>query len=68
MRIASAGATSSFGVNGPYQPGIATTVATNDAGAGIGLGGRDAKIVYTSPAVGGIQLGVELRTGQRRTL
>ena len=56
MRIASAGATTNFGVNGPYWNGVAAAVGTD--GGGYGLGGRADKIVYKSPAVGGIQLGL----------
>ena len=55
MRIGSAGATSSFGVNDPYQPGKATVVKTANSGAGIA--NRDTKIVYMSPSLGGIQVG-----------
>ena len=55
MRIASAGATSSFGLNGPYTGGIAKTAATNGSGAGIGT--RDLKVRYTSPSISGIQVG-----------
>ena len=55
MRIASAGATSSFGLNGPYIGGIAKTTATNGSGAGIGT--RDLKVVYMSPTISGIQVG-----------
>ncbi len=60
MRIASAGATGTFGVNGPYWGGVAedeysATVSTD--GSGYGGHARDTKIVYMSPSVGGIQLG-----------
>ena len=56
MRIASAGATTNFGVNGPYWGGVATTVTTDNPGHG--AANRQTKIVYKSPAVGGLQLGV----------
>jgi hypothetical protein len=52
-RIASAGATGMFGVNGPYQAGIGKAVGTNGVSHG---GTHDDKIVYTSPSVGGITL------------
>ena len=55
MRIASAGATSSFGLNGPYTAGIAKASTTNDSPTDIG--NRAAKIVYMSPVVSGIQIG-----------
>jgi hypothetical protein len=55
MRIASAGATSSFGLNGPYQSGIAKVSSTHDSAAGIA--NRDPKIVYMSPDIGGIKVG-----------
>ena len=50
MKIGSAGATTNFGVNGPYWGGDATFVDTS--------GGRSDTIVYKSPSVGGIQLGL----------
>ena len=50
MKIGSAGATTNFGVNGPYWNGVAATVDTS--------GGRADTIVYKSPSVGGIQLGL----------
>jgi hypothetical protein len=50
MKIGSAGATTNFGVNGPYWGGVAKTVDTS--------GGRADTIVYKSPSVGGIQLGL----------
>ena len=50
MKIGSAGATTNFGVNGPYWGGVAATVDTS--------GGRSDTIVYKSPSVGGIQLGL----------
>ncbi len=50
MKIGSAGATTNFGVNGPYWGGVAATVDTS--------GGRVDTIVYKSPSVGGIQLGL----------
>ena len=56
MRIASAGATSSFGLNAPYTTGDAPTLNTNGSGAGVGT--RDIKIVYMSPSISGIQVGL----------
>ena len=50
MKIGSAGATNNFGVNGPYWGGVASTVDTTS--------GRSDTIVYKSPSVGGIQLGL----------
>ena len=50
MRIASAGATTNFGLNGPYWNGVAAPVDTT--------GSRADRIVYMSPSVGGIQLGL----------
>jgi hypothetical protein len=74
-RIASAGATGTFGLNGPYQGGVAgmaiadggygATVGTNDSGAGIP--NRDAKIIYKSPSVGGIQIGASYAPGGTET-
>ena len=55
MRIASAGATSSFGLNGPYTAGIATPSTTNDSPTGIE--NRAIKVVYMSPDIGGIKVG-----------
>ena len=55
MRIAAPSVTGSFGVNGPWFAGSANTVATNDPLDGAN---RDAKLVYMSPHVGGIQIGL----------
>ena len=57
MRIASAGATSSFGVNGPYTSGDHSNAVGTD-GSAYGGAVRDDKIVYKTPSVGGIQVGV----------
>ena len=57
MRISSAGATSSFGVQGPYYAGAAGGGVGSD-GSGAGMGGRADRIIYMSPSVGGIQLGL----------
>ena len=57
MRISSAGATSSFGVQGPYTAGDAGGGVGSD-GSGAGMGGRADRIIYMSPSVGGIQLGL----------
>ena len=59
-RIASPGATGMFGVNGPYQGGTAETVGTNGSSV---AGSHDSKIVYTSPAVGGITLAASYAPG-----
>ena len=55
-RIAAPGATSSFGVNGPYTAGIAKAVGTD--GSGFGGPVRDDKIVYRTPALGGLSIAV----------
>ena len=55
MRIASAGATSSFGLNGPYTAGIAAPSTTNDSPTDIE--NRATKVVYMSPDIGGIKVG-----------
>jgi hypothetical protein len=55
MRIASAGATSSFGLNGPYTAGSANASTTNNSPTGIE--NRAEKIVYMSPTISGIQVG-----------
>ena len=57
MRISSAGATSSFGVQGPYYAGDAGGGAGSD-GSGAGMGGRADRIIYMSPSLGGIQVGL----------
>lgn len=59
-RIASPGATGMFGVNGPYQAGIAAAVGTNGVSHGAA---RDPKVVYTSPSVGGISLAASYAPG-----
>ena len=57
MRIASAGATSSFGVNGPYTAGdVGKPVGTDGSWEGAAV--RQDKIVYKSPSLGGAQIGV----------
>ena len=63
-RIASAGATGMFGVNGPYQAGIGKAVGTNSVSHGSVF---DEKIVYTSPSVGGITLAASYAPGGTST-
>ncbi len=60
MRISSAGATSSFGVQGPYFTGTAGDFGAGNGsdGSGAGMGGRADRIIYMSPSVGGIQIGL----------
>ena len=60
MRISSSGATGSFGVQGPYYAGTAGDFGAGGGsdGSGAGIGGRLDRIVYKSPSVGGIQIGL----------
>ena len=57
MRISSAGATSSFGVQCPYYAGKAGGGHCSD-GSGAGMGGRGDRLIYMSPSLGGIQVGL----------
>ena len=53
MTITSPGATSSFGVNFAYFGGVSSGVVTMESAHS---SNRDAKIVYTSPSISGIQV------------
>jgi hypothetical protein len=66
-KIAAQNATTNFGVNGPYQAGVAGAdfydAAVGTGGSGGGIAGRDTKVVFVSPSVGGIELAASYAPG-----